>query len=229
MWISKEGDVRKQEFLDAALEVFTEKGYESATINDILAKVKVTKGSFYYYFKSKEDVLNELASAQADNRIRIMESICKSPGIGALEKVNRIIEEMYAIRIRDAGRLLKNHQLLQNEENTRLVNRIIGHILERAKTLYEGIIEQGVDENVFDTPYPGEAAEMYIYLVNRLRDSIVKMLVQDDVNGDDMVLKEKVLFYEALINGMFGTKSKGINLSGPVFEYIAAVKSMIPK
>jgi AcrR family transcriptional regulator len=222
MWISKEGDVRKREFLNAALKVFCEKGYDNATINDILAKVKVTKGSFYYYFKSMEDVLKELASAQVDDRIRILEGICDTPDIGALEKMNRIIREMYEIRIQSAGILLRNQQMLQKEENARLASRILEQVLERAKTLYEKIIRQGIDEKVFTTAFPGEAAEMYIYLVNRLRDSIVKLLTR---SCDEIALKEKVLFYQSLINGMLGAKDEGVDLFGPVFRLIQAVNS----
>jgi len=56
MRISKDGDIRKQELLDAALQLFYEKGYEKTSVNDIIEKVGVSKGAFYYYFKSKEEV-----------------------------------------------------------------------------------------------------------------------------------------------------------------------------
>ncbi|MCL2318498.1 MAG: TetR/AcrR family transcriptional regulator, partial [Treponema sp.] len=67
MRIVKEPEIRKNEILDAAEKLFGHKGYGSATINDILGMVNIAKGTFYYYFKSKEDVLDALV----ERRIRI--------------------------------------------------------------------------------------------------------------------------------------------------------------
>ena len=52
--IVKEADERRNEILDAAETLFTEKGYSKTTIIDILNQVGIAKGTFYYYFKSKE-------------------------------------------------------------------------------------------------------------------------------------------------------------------------------
>ncbi len=50
----------RQRILDAALEVFAKQGYNSATVNAIAKTAKISKGLMYNYFKSKEDMLNEL-------------------------------------------------------------------------------------------------------------------------------------------------------------------------
>jgi AcrR family transcriptional regulator len=60
--ISKEHDERLTEFLDTARQLFFEKGYEKTSVNDIIEKVGVAKGTFYHYFKSKEDLLDQLVN-----------------------------------------------------------------------------------------------------------------------------------------------------------------------
>ncbi|KUO75254.1 MAG: hypothetical protein APF77_22320 [Clostridia bacterium BRH_c25] len=225
MWISKEGDVRKREFLDAALEIFYEKGYEKTTINDILAKVGVTKGSFYYYFKSKEDIFKELALQQAERIVSIVESICAGMETGAVEKFNSIIHEIYEIKIENISSAIKSNKMMTSEENSLLSGKIIENVMGRAKPLYTGLIKQGVDEGVFDTVYLEESAEMYIYLVNRLKESIMRMLVSNEskpMGFED--IGRNVLFYEDLINKMLGTKKARIDLSEPVLRYINTIK-----
>ena len=98
MWISKEGDVRKQELLDAALQLFTEKGYEGTSINDIIKKVGVTKGAFYYYFKSKEEVLDILTERQTDIIIGFLQKIAVEENVSVIEKLNRINADAQRIR-----------------------------------------------------------------------------------------------------------------------------------
>lgn len=50
----------RQKILDAALEVFAKQGYHSATVDAITKTAGISKGLMYNYFKSKEDVLQEL-------------------------------------------------------------------------------------------------------------------------------------------------------------------------
>lgn len=52
----------KETIIEAAWELFYEKGYEETTINDIISKAGVTKGSFYYYFRSKDTLLGTLSN-----------------------------------------------------------------------------------------------------------------------------------------------------------------------
>jgi len=50
----------RQKILDAALEVFAKQGYHSSTVDAIAKTAGISKGLLYNYFKSKDDVLNEL-------------------------------------------------------------------------------------------------------------------------------------------------------------------------
>lgn len=60
------GDLRKQAILDTAEELFFEKGYAGATIQDFLDALGCSKGSFYHHFDSKLQVLAELCRQRAE-------------------------------------------------------------------------------------------------------------------------------------------------------------------
>jgi AcrR family transcriptional regulator len=51
----------RRAILDAAREVFAELGYESATVRDIIRRTGLASGTFYNYFKSREEVFEALA------------------------------------------------------------------------------------------------------------------------------------------------------------------------
>ena len=51
---SNKGFERKNEVIDSALKEFSEKGYKGASLNNILRNAQISKGTFYYHFKSKE-------------------------------------------------------------------------------------------------------------------------------------------------------------------------------
>ena len=54
---TKAASDRRLEFINAAEALFTEKGFENTSIDDIVQRVGVAKGLFYYYFKSREELL----------------------------------------------------------------------------------------------------------------------------------------------------------------------------
>lgn len=60
MRIVKEAEERRNEILDAADELFGRKGFDGTSTNDILEKVGIARGTLYYHFKSKEDILDAL-------------------------------------------------------------------------------------------------------------------------------------------------------------------------
>jgi AcrR family transcriptional regulator len=79
MRIVKEHEERKSEILDAAEQLFAARGYEAATVNDILGAVKIAKGTFYYYFKSKEEVLDTFIERSIGEGLQKAEEITASP------------------------------------------------------------------------------------------------------------------------------------------------------
>ncbi|MCP2340684.1 TetR/AcrR family transcriptional regulator [Actinomadura rupiterrae] len=58
--VLKPAEERRADLLDAALEVFAERGVADATVNDITSRAQVAKGTFYLYFSAKEQVVAAL-------------------------------------------------------------------------------------------------------------------------------------------------------------------------
>lgn len=63
-----QGQERRDQLLDAAAELFSERGYQETRIVDICKAAGVAKGLFYWYFESKEEVFRQL---NADLRLRL--------------------------------------------------------------------------------------------------------------------------------------------------------------
>lgn len=59
----KEKNIKKQKkrkILEKAFELFRKNGYTDTKVEDITRKLGISKGSFYTYFKTKEELLYEL-------------------------------------------------------------------------------------------------------------------------------------------------------------------------
>ncbi|WP_207736290.1 TetR/AcrR family transcriptional regulator [Fusibacter ferrireducens] len=65
---------RKQNIIEAAFEVFAEKGYNAASMADIVQKSGVSKGGIYHYFKSKEDIFFAIGDQRFELRKNALEA-----------------------------------------------------------------------------------------------------------------------------------------------------------
>ena len=62
----KKGDLRKQEILNTAEQLFCNNGYEQTGVQEIIDKLGISKGSFYHHYISKESLLEAICSKRAE-------------------------------------------------------------------------------------------------------------------------------------------------------------------
>jgi AcrR family transcriptional regulator len=72
----RRASITRQKLLDAGRSVFAEKGLDSATIADITERADVGKGTFYYHFKDKNDVIAELIKSVMGELVAALETKC---------------------------------------------------------------------------------------------------------------------------------------------------------
>ena len=74
---SKKPEIRRQELIDIADALFTERGYEAVSVRDILEVVNGAPGMFYYYFKSKQEIymaaMEQYSTRRMERKCKIME------------------------------------------------------------------------------------------------------------------------------------------------------------
>jgi AcrR family transcriptional regulator len=85
----KPREERWVELIEVATQVFYEKGYDGASLQDIADRLGMLKGSLYYYIQSKEDLLFDVISSVHRNGIAVIRACAEGPGdpLELLEKV----------------------------------------------------------------------------------------------------------------------------------------------
>jgi AcrR family transcriptional regulator len=223
MWLSKEAEVRKKEFLDAALELFYESGYDKTSINDIINKVGVTKGAFYYHFKSKDEVLDTIALQQAEEMVEVFIGVVDENDENSLAKINRIISSMQKYRAETEEKRLKIFKVLDKNENLKLRQKVFENYMRLSKPIVSKIIEQGIKEGVFTTDYSDELAEFYIYFSITINGTLNKLIPTIGERPENIeIIMRKISFYEEMFEKILGVKEGSIKFAEPV------LKSRIP-
>ena len=65
------GELKRQAILNEAEQLFFTQGYAETSLEDILSRLHCTKGSFYHYFDSKQQVLSELCRQHGQNALTV--------------------------------------------------------------------------------------------------------------------------------------------------------------
>ena len=151
----KEPEGRRNEILDVAEALFFTKGYNKATVNDILSEIGIAKGTFYYYFKSKEEVMNAIVIRIIDNGVKLAEAIAENPRLTVQEKLLQII-------MAQSPDIEKKEQVLEQlhqVENAQMHQKSLVQTILRLTPVLTKVLEQGIKEGLFSTPYPQESIE----------------------------------------------------------------------
>ena len=75
--IVKDPDERRGELIACAQKLFYSKGYESTSVRDIVDEAGVAKGTFYYYFESKQAVLEAMIDELVAYSVALMRPDCR--------------------------------------------------------------------------------------------------------------------------------------------------------
>jgi AcrR family transcriptional regulator len=157
MRIVKEPEERKTEILNAAEKLFAAKGYEAATVNDILAAVNIAKGTFYYYFKSKEDVLDALIERRISDGVKKAEEIAAS----ALPPVKKLLAIIMAQRPQKPVPE-DITSVLHEKGNAPMHEKALTQTIIRLSPCLGQVVEEGIQAGVFSTPFPKESIQILL-------------------------------------------------------------------
>jgi len=177
----EEHSARRNEILDAALQLVYTKGYEKMTIQDLLDQLKISKGAFYHYFDSKAAVLEALVERMAVEQVEpVFLSIMQDPNLTALEKLHRYFETSTRWKASKKAFFVQLVKIWYSDENIVAREKMLARSAQHLGPFFTEIIKQGVQEGVFTTPYPEVASQIMINLIYDLAYVSGQMFIMED-------------------------------------------------
>lgn len=176
MRVVKDAKERKNEILDAALELFVTKGYDGTSTNDILEKVKIARGTLYYHYKSKEDIMDALIERINDTMIANATIIANNKEVPFYERIIKVIMSLHINE--DNSKEIMEH--IHTPQNALMHQKIQSMIVNGITPILSELIKEGIEEGVFHTPYPYECMEMIMIYANTVFDQNMDRLTEDE-------------------------------------------------
>lgn len=170
MRIVKEAEERKNEILDAAERLFGAKGYDGTSTGDILDVVGIARGTLYYHFKSKEEMLDAMIDRMMGQMTAQAKALAMQTEIPILQRFTMVIT---ALNIEgDLGAEIMEQ--IHKPQNALMHRKIQERLLSDVTPVIAGLIEEGIRLGICQTDYPTETAEMTLLYANTVFDDLAK-------------------------------------------------------
>jgi AcrR family transcriptional regulator len=192
MKVSKEYNERRNEILDVSGGLFSTKGYSKCTINDILDAVGIAKGTFYYYFKSKEEVLDAIIERVTEIVVAKVEVVASNSELSPVMKMLHTILSMRIDSEVDSNLMEELHK----PENALMHQKSLSSIVTRVTPVLANVVAEGIDQGLFKSDFPTQYMQIFLTAsITLLDDGIFQVKPEEQ----QMTLRALIALLEKML------------------------------
>lgn len=192
----KKGDLKKQEILAVAEEMFCRNGYEQTSVQDIIDRMHSSKGSFYHHFESKQALLEGICAGRAGQIFRAASAEAEKEA-SAVKRLEILLTGMIPFKDEKITFLMMLLPVFTLPEG-RVVRQYYSDAL--SGLFHDSVCSQirTAHENgeVYSTD-PENAAHIILLLVNDLWTRIADRMIQTEQQGAEPDLSEMLRITES--------------------------------
>ena len=220
---------RRNAILDSAQRLIYTRGYEQMAIQDILDDLRISKGAFFHYFRSKQVLLEALIERMVGEAVRVLTPIVDDPDLPPLEKLEHLFATGNRWKVERKDFLLGLLRVWYTDENAIVRQKALAAGYSRVIPMITSVIRQGVQEGVFTVRYPDHIGGVVMSLMQGLGDDFSQTLLtfESGGNGDAPCLETLVAAYTDALERVLGAPPGSVTLidSETTREWIASAKT----
>ena len=203
--IVKAPEERRAEIVETAARLFRQHGYAKCPVERIIREIGVAKGTFYYYFKSKPDILEAIVDKTLGQIVEMAKGVADDPSLSAMQKMEALLGDSH-IGDDDSLEVAEMLHLPENRELHELTN--IQTVLQLSPILAQ-IVEQGIGEGVFEVDRPLETIQFLFTAAQFLTDG-------DMFGFSETELRKRRLVTQTIIEKALGATPGCFDFMNPI-------------
>lgn len=160
----RERERRRQQIIVAAKRIFSDKGFNKATMEDIAREAELSPGTLYLYFKNKDELYASLSLRILQYLIIRLEHVNGNKAAMPLEKLSSLIEAMFDVYDFDPLIIVNMFHLQSSETLRNLSDELLAEIQElSAKSLgtIADIFREGIEKGDLIDRDPEDLADIF--------------------------------------------------------------------
>jgi AcrR family transcriptional regulator len=195
MRITKDPEERRQELIDTAERLFMVRGYEYTAISDIVKELNLAQGTFYYYFRTKHEILEAVVRKSIADLEKNVNRLVSDEGIFETERFNAAINEI----LRFVSRRDDFIDFIHQDKNAVMHAKMEKAIVERIIPILSDLAAKGNKRGIFNVSNPTEIAAF-------LSTALVYLFHQPEINADQERKEKLCRSLEIILNRVLEPK-----------------------
>ena len=168
MRVVKEAEERKGEILDSAERLFATKGFDNTSTGDILDAVGIARGTLYYHFKSKEEILDGVIERMTNRLMQNAREIARNKELPVLERLTKAIMSLN-VETKLGYEVMEQ---VHRPQNALMHQKMQMTLLAGINPILTGLVEEGIEQGICHTQYPESVVEMTMLYANTAFDEL---------------------------------------------------------
>lgn len=185
---------KKEFILDVAEKMFIEQGFDQTSIAQILDATQISKGTLYYYFTSKEEIMDAIIERWIERSFEQVRIWVEQKQLPILE---RLMGALASLNMQKDGQELLDH--LHAPQNALLHEKTNQILLSKVPEILYPLFQEGFQTGEMQTTYPYETIEMMLTYSLQIFNSSFQTLDQAEKN-------HKIQAFIYLLEKIFQTK-----------------------
>ena len=171
---------KKEMILDAMQELMGSSNAQAISVSDIAQKAGIGKGSIYYYFSSKNDIIDAVIERSYSRVLDAGKELAASSHMDAFKKMELIYHACL-----DSSTELRRQEAIgtfnEQQESAFIHQKFARIIITRLKPILTDIIRQGMEEGTIHCEYPEETAQIVLTVLTITLDNNLIPADQDQI------------------------------------------------
>ena len=191
--------------LDALQLLMNEKDIYNISVSEIADKAGIGKGSIYYYFPSKNAILDALIKRSYENAIQTAKSLSVNENVSSYTRMAMIFQACRS----SSAQFLNNPKLADETtaELSLLHNKYLNYLISELKPALSEIITQGISRDEIKFDYPDALAEIVLIVIAVKLDNFIIPSTNEEI--------------EQTLKGLISLLEKGTGLPLGTLEYLS--------
>jgi AcrR family transcriptional regulator len=209
----KEYDSRKTELIEAASQLIYSIGYQETTVEKIHQQVGVSKGAFYHYFKTKEEIIDAVIEREIIDSLSELDQVLNDPKANTPARLSMFFRFMRNWKVTDMEKIREYLSNLYADSNVyiRHRNRVLTSKL--ASEILGGIISAGTKNGFFRAVPSNQLTDFVMRLGFELNDAVAELVIGAH-NGTDISkqIENTVSLFQDALEKVLGAPGGSIRM-----------------
>lgn len=176
--------IKYNQILNALQKLLEKREIRSISVSEIAHEAGIGKGSIYYYFSSKEAILEALVERNYEQSLETAKNLAKQTEVSPFTRMAMLFQVCRSSsEFLRQGSIVSEQDTVKNfQEKAFIHQKYIKYLITELKPVLTEIIKQGIDMGVIHFEYPAALAEIVLIVLSVKMDNYLLPSTPEEID-----------------------------------------------